>query len=109
LTTKTQARAPARALVGAAAFGSLAGLAIGCAYLGGEAARESMIRTQAERFAGAAKSGYTERSLIAAAGGLDRDALAIARRHDPYTIAGGAERDHQAAQFAAQVAPPAMV
>jgi spore germination cell wall hydrolase CwlJ-like protein len=105
LTTKTQARAPARALVGAAAFGSLAGLAIGCAYLGGEAARESMVRAQAERFAGAAKSGYSEQSLVAAAGGLDRNALAIARRHDSYTIAGGAERDRQAAQFAAQVAP----
>jgi spore germination cell wall hydrolase CwlJ-like protein len=107
LTTKTQARAPARALVGAAAFGSLAGLAIGCAYLGGEAARESMVRAQAARFAGAAKAGYSEQSLIAAAGGLDRNALAIAKRHDPYTVAGGAERDRQAAQFAAQVAPQA--
>jgi spore germination cell wall hydrolase CwlJ-like protein len=105
LTTKTQARAPARALVGAAAFGSLAGLAIGCAYLGGEAARASMVRAEAARFASASKSNYSEQSLIAAAGGLDRNALAIARRHDPYTIAGGAERDRQAAQFAAQMAP----
>jgi spore germination cell wall hydrolase CwlJ-like protein len=105
LTTKTQARAPARALVGAAAFGSLAGLAIGCAYLGGEAARASMVRAEATRFAGAAKSNYSEQSLIAAAGGLDRNALAIARRHDPYTVAGGAERDRQAAQFAAQREP----
>jgi hypothetical protein len=104
LTTKTQARAQARALVGAAAFGSLAGLVIGCAYLGGEAARSNMIRADAERFAGAATSGYSERSLVAAAGGLDRDALAIARRHDPYVVAGGAERDHQAAQFAARFA-----
>ena len=69
MTTKTQARAPARALVGAAAFGSLAGLAIGCAYLGGEAARASMIRAKAERFAEAANAGYSEPSLVAAAGG----------------------------------------
>lgn len=102
MTTKTQARAPARALVGAAAFGSLAGLAIGCAYLGGETARESMIRTQAERFAGAAKAGYSEQSLVVAAGGLDRDALAIARRHDP-SAAGSPERAPQA--MLAQTAP----
>lgn len=105
MTTKTQARAQARALVGAAAFGSLVGLAIGCAYLGGEAAHASMIRAQAERFAGAAKSGYSERSLIQAAGGSDRNALAIAHRHDPYLVAGGAQRDLQAAAFAANYVP----
>ena len=102
MTTKTQARAPARALVGAAAFGSLAGLAIGCAYLGGETARATMIQAKAERFAGAAKSGYSEQSLAVAAGGVDRDALAIARRHDPSATLGGAP---QTAMFAAQVSP----
>jgi len=101
LTTKTQARAPARALVGAAAFGSLAGLAIGCAYLGGETARATMIRAKAERFAGAAKSDYSEQSLVVAAGGLDRDALAIARRHDPSAVATSTP---QAAMLAAQAA-----
>ena len=102
MTTKTQARAPARALVGAAAFGSLAGLAIGCAYLGGETARASMIRAKAERFAGAAKAGYSEQSLAVAAGGLDRYALAIARRHDPSATAQGAP---QSAMIATQLAP----
>jgi spore germination cell wall hydrolase CwlJ-like protein len=100
LTTKTQARAPARALVGAAAFGSLAGLAIGCAYLGGETARATMIQAKAERFAGAAKSGYSEQSLAVAAGGVDRDALAIARRHDPSANPGG-----QSVLLATQAAP----
>ena len=61
-----------------------------------------MIRAKAEHFAGAAKAGYSEQSLVAAAGGLDRDALAIARRHDPSTTAGGAL---PTALFAAQVAP----
>ena len=62
-----------------------------------------MIRAKAERFAGAAKAGYSEQSLVAAAGGLDRDALAIARRHDPSTTGGAARL--QSALFAAQVAP----
>jgi hypothetical protein len=105
LTTKTQARAPARALVGAAAFGSLAGLAIGCAYLGGETARASLNKVKVERFAEAAKAGYSEQSLVAAAGGLDRDALAIARRHDPSTPAPPAGSAPAAAIFTAQVAP----
>ena len=105
MTTKTQARAPARALVGAAAFGSLAGLAIGCAYLAGEAARERLVQAEAARFAGAGKTGYSEESLFAAAGGYDHAVVAIAGRHDPYTMAGGAERDRQAAQFAASFAP----
>ena len=33
----------------AAAFGALVGLAIGCAYLGGTAARATTVRAQAER------------------------------------------------------------
>jgi spore germination cell wall hydrolase CwlJ-like protein len=102
LTTKTQARAPARALVGAAAFGSLVGLAMGCAYLGGAMARAVAVKDQAVRLAPAAESNFSDKSLIAAAG-ADASALSIARRHDPYTVAGAAERDRQAAQFAARL------
>jgi len=65
----------------AAAFGALVGLAIGCAYLGGTAAKATTVRAQAERIEGATAAGFTEEALAAAAGGLDESALAIARRH----------------------------
>ncbi|HYF22756.1 MAG TPA: cell wall hydrolase [Caulobacteraceae bacterium] len=103
MTTKTQARAPARALVGAAAFGALVGLAVTSAYLGGTMAKVMHVRAKAERLAGAAESGFSETAVIAAAGGMNHSALEIARRHDPYTVAGGAQRDRQAALFAARL------
>ncbi|PZU61556.1 MAG: cell wall hydrolase [Brevundimonas sp.] len=87
----------------AAAFGGLVGLAIGAAYLGGVAAQETTLRAQAERIQGATAAGFTEEALSAAAGGLDPSALAIARRHDPYTSAGSAERDRQAELLAARL------
>ncbi len=87
----------------AAAFGALVGLAIGCAYLGGTAAKATTVRTQAERIEGATAAGFTEEALAAAAGGLDESALTIARRHDPYTVAGGAQRDRQAELLTARL------
>jgi spore germination cell wall hydrolase CwlJ-like protein len=87
----------------AAAFGALVGLAIGCAYLGGTAAKATTVRAQAERIQGATAAGFTEEALAAAAGGLDESALAIARRHDPYTVAGGAQRDRQAELLTARL------
>jgi spore germination cell wall hydrolase CwlJ-like protein len=87
----------------AAAFGALVGLAIGCAYLGGTAAKATTVRAQAERIEGATAAGFTEEALAAAAGGLDGSALAIARRHDPYTVAGGAQRDRQAELLTARL------
>lgn len=87
----------------AAAFGALVGLAIGCAYLGGSAAKATTVRAQAERIEGATAAGFTEEALAAAAGGLDGSALAIARRHDPYTVAGGAQRDRQAELLTARL------
>ena len=79
------------------------GLAIGCAYLGGTAAKATTVRAQAERIDGATAAGFTEEALAAAAGGLDESALAIARRHDPYTVAGGAQRDRQAELLTARL------
>jgi hypothetical protein len=79
------------------------GLAIGCAYLGGTAAKATTVRAQAERIEGATAAGFTEEALAAAAGGLDASALAIARRHDPYTVAGGAQRDRQAELMTARL------
>ncbi len=84
-------------------FGGLVGLAIGCAYLGGTVARATTVRAHAERIDGAAAAGFTEEALSAAAGGLDASALAIARRHDPYTVAGGARRDRQAELMTARL------
>lgn len=79
------------------------GLAIGAAYLGGTVAKATTVRVQAERIAGVRDAGYTEEALVAAAGGLDESALAIARRHDPFTVAGDAQRDRRAAQLAARL------
>jgi spore germination cell wall hydrolase CwlJ-like protein len=84
-------------------FGGLVGLVIGCAYLGGSMAKATTIRSQAERLEGATSAGFTEEALAAAAGGLDASALAIARRHDPYTVAGGAQRDRQAELLTARL------
>ncbi|MFN3668813.1 MAG: cell wall hydrolase [Brevundimonas sp.] len=92
-----------RPATAAAAFGALVGLAIGCAYLGGTAAKATTVRAQAERIEGATAAGFTEEALAAAAGGLDESALAIARRHDPYTVAGGAQRDRQAELLTARL------
>ena len=96
-------KARIRPVHAAAAFGGLVGLAIGAAYLGGVSARAATVRAQAERIQGATAAGFTEEALSAAAGGLDASALAIARRHDPYTIAGAAQRDRQAELLAARL------
>jgi spore germination cell wall hydrolase CwlJ-like protein len=92
-----------RPATAAALFGGVVGLVIGCAYLGGVTAKSTTLRAQAERLNGATSAGFTEEALSAAAGGLDDSALAIARRHDPYTVAGGAQRDRQAALVTARL------
>lgn len=92
-----------RPVTTAALFGAVAGLVIGGAYLGGQAARATALRAQAERLEGATSAGFTEEALSAAAGGLDASALSIARRHDPYTVAGGAQRDRQAELLTARL------
>src|SRR5690606_17841803 len=92
-----------RPMTAAAAFGGLVGLAIGCAYLGGTVAKATTTRIQAERIAGATAVGFTEEALSAAAGGLNASALTIARRHDPYTVAGSAQRDRQSELLTARL------
>lgn len=89
--------------VAAATFGAMVGLAIGCAWLGGAAAKANTVRVQAERIDRATAAGFTEEALAAAAGGLDESALTIARRHDPYTVAGSAQRDRQSALLTARL------
>ncbi len=90
-------------MTAAAVFGAVVGLGIGCAYLGGTVARATTVRAQAERLEGATAAGFTEEALAAAAGGLDASALTIARRHDPYTVAGSAQRDRQAELMTARL------
>lgn len=92
-----------RPMTAAALFGAVAGLTIGAAYLGGQAARADGLRTQAQKLEGATSAGFTEEALSAAAGGLDASALSIARRHDPYSVAGGAQRDRQAELMTARL------
>ena len=92
-----------RPATAAALFGALLGLGVGGAWLGGAAAKASTLRVQAERIDGAASAGFTEEALAAAAGGLDESALAIARRHDPYTVAGPSRRDRQAELLTARL------
>ena len=103
VTPRVETLARIRPAAAAAMFGGLVGLAIGCAYLGGTVAQATTVRAHAERIEGAASAGFTEEALSAAAGGLDASALAIARRHDPYTVAGGAQRDRQAALMTARL------
>ena len=102
-TSRADRAARIRPVQAAAAFGALVGLGIGCAYLGGTVARATTVRAQAERLEGATAAGFTEEALAAAAGGLDASALTIARRHDPYTVAGGAQRDRQAELLTARL------
>lgn len=103
MTQHTQARAPLRALVGASVIGSLAGLALGAAYMGGSLARSMTVKAKAERLTVAADANFSEAALQEAAGGLDSSALAIARRHDRYSVAGSAFRDRAATGMAARL------
>ncbi len=99
----SQTRAPVRGSHLAVALGGLVGLAIGCAYVGGSVAKASSVRLQAERIISVRQAGYSDEALIAATGGYDASALAIARRHDPFTVAGGAQRDRQAVMLTARL------
>ena len=55
------------------------------------------------RLADSAAGSYSEAALHQAASRMDAGALAIARRHDPYTVAGDAQRDRQASLLAARL------
>ena len=114
LTTLTQARAlvrdsvraPKPWRVGVAAFALVTGLAMGGAFLGGSVAKSMSVKADAVRLAGAAQARFSNPSVIEASGvdsGEDAGALAIARRHDPYLVAGDAQRDREATLFAARM------
>ena len=102
---KSQTRADARALMGAVALGAGMGVILGGCYLAGGAARTAIVHAQAARIARTAPTGFSEQALQAAAANMEPGALAIARRHDPYTVAGSAQRDRDATAMAARAEP----
>jgi spore germination cell wall hydrolase CwlJ-like protein len=96
-------KAPLRPLTATLVLGAMVGVAVGCGWLGNTVAQATTVRAQAERIEAASSAGFTDEALIAAAGGLDASALTIARRHDPYTVAGSAQRDRQAELLTARL------
>jgi len=97
LYIKSQTCADARALIGAVLIGSATGLALGGVYLAGGMAQAASQHARVSRLADGAEGNFSDAALYQAASGMDAGALAIARRHDPYTVAGDAQRDRQSA------------
>jgi spore germination cell wall hydrolase CwlJ-like protein len=97
LNIRSQTCADARALIGAVLVGSATGLALGAVYLAGGMAQTASQHARVSRLADGAEGNFSDAALYQAASRMDASALAIARRHDPYTIAGGAQRDRQSA------------
>jgi spore germination cell wall hydrolase CwlJ-like protein len=95
LYSLTQAGADRRALTAAALAGSFIGLALGAAYLAGGLARTATDHARASRLAVAASEGFSEAALQGSARDMGPGVLRVARRHDPITSAGAAERDRQ--------------
>ena len=91
-----------RALVGAAALGSLVGLSIGGAYLAGGLARTAVVHARITRLADAAHKGFSETALAVAANDAP-GALAIARRHDPLSGSVQDARERRLSEWADQL------
>lgn len=94
---KWQTCADARALIGAVLVGAATGVALGGVYLAGGMAQAASQHARVSRLADGAEGNFSDAALYQAASRMDAGALAIARRHDPYTVAGGAQRDRQSA------------
>lgn len=107
LSFKSQTRAPVRALISVAMTGTLVGTAcgviVGGAYLLGGMAQAAAQHHRVSEIAGVASGSYSDASLERVVDRMDPAALAVAQRHDPYTSAGSAQRDRQAALFAARL------
>jgi spore germination cell wall hydrolase CwlJ-like protein len=97
LNIKSQTCADARALIGAVLVGSATGLALGGVYLAGGMAQAASQHARVSRLADGAEGNFSDAALYQAASRMDAGAMAIARRHDPYTVSGGAQRDRQSA------------
>lgn len=103
----SQTRAKARALVGVVltgtALGSALGGILGGAYLAGGYAQAASTHARVSELADVASGGYADADLQRVVNRMDDSALAIAQRHDPFTSAGAAQRDRQAALLAARL------
>ena len=97
MNIKSQTCADARALIGAVLVGSATGLALGGVYLAGGMAQAASQHARVSRLADGAEGNFSDAALYQAASRMDAGAMAIARRHDPYTVSGGAQRDRQSA------------
>lgn len=96
-------REETRALFAAAFVGGSTGLLLGGAYLAGGMAQAAVQHDQVSRVASASEGALSEDALVRVASEMSPGALAVARRHDPFTVAGGAERDRQASLLAARL------
>jgi len=102
-SARAEGKAPVRPVSASLMLAGVVGAAVGCGWLGTTVAEAAMLRSQAERLETASAAGFTDEALSAAAGGLDASAMAIARRHDPYAVAGPAQRDRQAELLTARL------
>ena len=100
---KFPARADARALFCAVLIGAASGALLGGSYLAGGAVRAAAARSRTMSLATASANGFSEQALRAEASTMPPGALAVARRHDPFTAAGAAERDLQTALLTARL------
>lgn len=107
LSFNSQTRAPVRALMSVALTGTLVGTAcgaiVGGAYLMGGMAQAADQHHRVSKIAGVASGSYSDASLERVVDRMDPAALSVAERHDPFTSAGGAQRDRQASLFAARL------
>lgn len=82
--------------------GSALGLGLAAAYLAGANSVSGLMHVRARALASAEAQGFSDAALQRAAG-LSPGALAIAERHDPFTVSGADQRDRQSADFAARL------
>lgn len=103
----SQTRAKARALVSVVLTGTALGVSLGGilggAYLAGGYAQAASTHARVSELADVASGGYAAEDLQRVVNRMDGSALAVARRHDPFTSTGAAQRDRQAALFAARL------
>lgn len=99
---KAYPRANTRALFSAAMAGSALGLGLAFAYVAGANSVSGLMHARARALASAEADGFTNVALQHA-NGLSAGALAIAQRHDPFTISGAEQRDRHSTDFAARL------
>lgn len=102
MISKAYPRANTRALFSAAMAGSALGLGLAAAYLAGANSVSGLMHMRARELASAEAQGFSDVALQRA-NGLSPGALAIAERHDPFTVSGADQRDRQSADFAARL------